>query len=74
MRVGAAEPTAAASPGSSTSAAFIAAISRTTSPRAPVTTSRVRSGSRPPRAMPSPEPATIAATLMSVPSPGIESS
>src|SRR5690606_27580336 len=74
MRVGAAVPTAAPRAGEPTSAALSAAMRSTTRPSASVTTVRVRSGRRLPRARPSPEPTVIATTLTRVPRPGIRSS
>jgi hypothetical protein len=70
MSTGAAEPTAAASALEPTSAAERAPINSVTSPRASVTVSRVRVGSRAPNSSPMLEPTITVATLISVPRPG----
>ena len=62
-------PTASDTAGVMTAAADSAATSRTASPTPSVTTSRVRWGSRCPRATPIAEPIRIARTLMIVPRP-----
>jgi hypothetical protein len=70
IRTGAAEPTASDSAADLTTAAERAPISSVTSPRASVTVSRVRVGSRAPSNRPSAEPTSTVATLITVPTPG----
>ncbi len=70
IRVGALEPTAADQSRSLTALADDAAMSRVTSPRPSVTTSRVRWASRWPTSTPRVEPISTVQMLTSVPTPG----